>query len=352
MAHWIGFLVVFHFLGVAGYRAKLDPPPGPPICASVSGELSELVRVQPKPETNALSSGLFRSFRMPNVCIALDGGGASRSGATLAMTVDEEWVLKKIKYEERISLLGLMNLGGNKYRQRMRQETLMVPNVFLSLKYNAVIMPNFIHEAEAVSRSVFSTNAHIDKYDVKPAQVRRKSEERGALLTRMNSSNWRPVSDNTLKCKVPEMRQGEHGSGQSLQHGGECWARLVTSLKYDILALHDWRSIDVFGVPLDFVDYSLVFMIAHAPNLSLESFEVNVEKGIIPANCVVSAHAGIPTLLCVRLLDYLMQFTAARKLESLVKHDKWLNYGAATQELLDCVGDLRAPNCSQYLNLV
>merc|ERR1719433_1760614 len=57
------------------------------------------------------------------------------------------------------------------------------------------------------------------------------------------------------------------------------------------------------------------------------------------------------TMMCVRVLDYLMERTWLRKIESAVVNNKFYKYDEGTLKMLSCSGNIFGPGCSDYLDM-
>jgi hypothetical protein len=53
-------------------------------------------------------------------------------------------------------------------------------------------------------------------------------------------------------------------------------------------------------------------------------------------------------LVCVTVVDYLMQFGWTRRIESYFKEGKWTDYDRKVSHLVRCMGDLVADDCREY----
>mmetsp|Transcript_72091 Transcript_72091/g.187997 ORF Transcript_72091/g.187997 Transcript_72091/m.187997 type:complete len:198 (+) Transcript_72091:68-661(+) len=182
-------------------------------------------------------------------------------------------------------------------------------------------MPNFRTETEHVLLPLFPEGTRIHKFDVKPVQVA-QSAERTDFISYLYTVGWTPSTDSTLV-----------GSGC---HGHECWERMLCTLEFDLSLLGNGC-----------IDYSLVFELAFAEGeLSSEAAES------LPKNCIASAMKPTVKAMCVHIIDYLMEYSTVRMLESWWKGGKYDQYGSAVHDLFACVGDLHQPECEPYMALL
>jgi len=265
-------------------------------------------------------------------CDALSVGDESRSNAKFAITGDRKWVIKAIKRSEARALqnfAGFSSDGAHKmtrspheYQEHFissahNHGTFIVPFYALDSENNVVVMPNFRKETEQVLLPLFPEGTRIHKYDVKPLQVK-YSAERTDFISYLYVLGWAPSTDATLI-----------GSGC---HGHECWERMVSTLEFDLSLLGKGC-----------IDYSLVFELAFAEGeLSAEAAEN------LPKNCIASATEPTIKAMCVHIIDYLMEYSTVRMLESWWKGGKYDEYGSAVHELFTCVGNLHQPDCEPY----
>jgi len=276
------------------------------------------------------------SFKVP--CLDLNVGEASRSSAQFAVTADSRFVIKLIDPKEMDTLQGLIEDG--KYKNHLESHTsLFLPFLYLitdDAKLPLVIMHNFHTDFAETAKGVFQdTEYEKEKYDVKPAQCKH-SVERAPLMGRLLQEHWEPVKDPALSC--------------SRGAGSICWTHIELMLSNDLEFLADSRRIDGLGRKMHYIDYSLIFLTAtasgeHYPAVGLE----------LPPNCAVSVHNDKTTLICVHVVDYLVEKTWKRKLESYWKDGKFEDYGEAVQDLLHCTGEMHfedgEKDCKEYLDI-
>lgn len=301
---------------------------------------------RPTPRTEMLPSSMFTACALRESlegrCRSLAVGSSSRSAAPFFGTRDGKFVLKVIKPSEMLTLkhLAESTQGEHTYSQHIqRGNTLMVPFIYFVEEENLVVMPSMFSDMEELLYKLYGDGPtpKIAKYDVKPAQVPH-SDERALWFAHLSEAGWSLKEDETLVC-------GEHnvrlvGRARS---GPACWKQLEDYANKDVDFLASVRREEFLtGRAMEFVDYSMVFLVTASPGV-VETSQVDV-----PASCVISTTDGNTNVICVRMIDYLMEKTLGRKLESVFKNDKFFQYGETIKLLVRCSGDVGGEGCGAY----
>mmetsp|Transcript_22382 Transcript_22382/g.40320 ORF Transcript_22382/g.40320 Transcript_22382/m.40320 type:complete len:476 (-) Transcript_22382:453-1880(-) len=352
------------------------------------------------PELESMMASLSRG------CMDLNVGQAGRSGAVMMETADSQWVLKRIKekeYQLLDQLLGVSDrnrwitiairdwasstirgtkmadkihllpenwlsaqagtrfwvdtecksfqLGcirdedpyGTYHRHFAYKCSLIVPFKLVVSSERIIVMPSFTLEPHAIIKDLGQDlrRSPVKKFDVKPLQVP-KSRERRPFLRTLVKLQWAPVNDESLICgtRVRDPKSTDALWSRSAEvRGRECWRQLQTMLSQDTALLEgNWGK--------KLIDYSLMFTLAElAQNVS----EIPADFQL-PASCILSRRPGSsPLLLCVNIIDYLMDYSPTRWMESLLKGRKFKRYASGIGQLLACVGDLSSADCEHYL---
>eukprot|EP00930_Biecheleria_cincta_P026462 TRINITY_DN18650_c0_g1_i1.p1 TRINITY_DN18650_c0_g1~~TRINITY_DN18650_c0_g1_i1.p1 ORF type:complete len:467 (+),score=48.16 TRINITY_DN18650_c0_g1_i1:34-1434(+) len=319
---------------------------------------------------------LLTSFLNWNKCVSLDGGVASRSGAKLMMSPDSKWVVKVVKPAEFGLLWNLLefdktwtyengtwlnwkcmlekrdpdrcsvshNPYTNRYRKHIESATsLILPLKMMVKSQNIVVMPNVDLEVRRVLKELGST-AVVKKFDAKPIQVS-TSAQRPALLRELLTLGWAPAHDGSLVCgrvslewfRATNQYESKGFSRRAEKHGNSCWMQLQRALVADTNLLDNF-----LGRKL--VDYSLL---VHLAQIEFKTLPANFE---LPVGCILSTQLqGQAILMCVSIIDYLMERTVLRWMESWTKDKKFHGYAIGVRNLLKCVGDPSLEDCNEYL---
>lgn len=317
---------------------------------------------------------LPRSLHCP--CLTLDDGGG-RSGAVLQVTHDKKYIVKGIKSDEMPVLMDMYT--------DFEGQVLLNAWSYIDPTRTLVIMPNShdvsVHGLHAAMGVTYASDPQCQKlrggvvrasfsdgWDVKPLPI--KSPHRKRMLATLVEKRWRP----------------NHMLG---------WAKLTKQMKRNIGFLSQ----------NDLIDYSLLFSLFVTPaperipgcNLYTELSSDAPSRCLITPSCnageraepipIASASArprrnysdriiiGAPPTdstvpiwqsssfieqsligtecqaLCVTIIDYLMVFSTKRWFENEFKGQRWTGYAQKVLKLWRCLGDLKAPDCEEYLQL-
>jgi len=335
-------------------------------------------------------------------CMNLDAGSASRSGASIMITADSQWVLKRIKTDEYRVLDRLMGISdrqrwvtlalrdwqkvtnnvnllpeswneatpdtrfyydtkctrknfakscirtedpyGTYHRHFAHKASLLVPFKLVVPEERIIVMPSFALEIETIFSDLeqdLPSNPSSVKYDVKPLQVP-NSRERRPFLMRLVRLRWSPANDETLLCGFRSRGQDAAiWKRQAAVRGKECWTQLQNMLREDTALLdREWDRAK------QLIDYSLVFTLAELEQ-NVSELPANFE---LPASCILSRRPHSSAIvLCVNIIDYLMENRPMRWMESWFKGSKFKHYALGVEALLECAGDLTKHNCQSYL---
>lgn len=282
-------------------------------------------------------------------CDSLRPAGSRREGSIFQRSRNGLYIVKLLSQSDVENQKRLV-LGALKHSGR---HPLLENPVYFDAHRRAIVMKNFFNAAAigltaeqvlpAGAHSQCAQNLGVDLlwhggYDVKPKPA--KSAERAPFLAQIVRHQWR------LKD----------------WHG---WADLMPQLNETLQFLKDENL----------VDYSLLVSLwtASAQNgTRAPSCEPRL-LGSAPRKCVLSPRcsaapagpedqdgffafqsgSGAPggtqcDLVCVTVVDYLMEFDWTRRIESYFKEGKWTNYARKVSHLAQCMGDLTADNCREF----
>jgi len=145
---------------------------------------------------------------------------------------------------------------------------------------------------------------------------------------------------------------------------------------FDEISLRLSRATDLLNRE-SLIDYSLLLSLFDVSGTPREGCNTSV-KMWVPRSCIVdpgcvqegstSYNVSIPgqshihvigpgdgilrcKVLCLTVLDYLMDYSIWRKAESFFKQNKWKTYHTKTEKAWSCLGDLTDPLCRTYLSV-
>eukprot|EP00931_Biecheleriopsis_adriatica_P064574 TRINITY_DN39336_c0_g1_i1.p1 TRINITY_DN39336_c0_g1~~TRINITY_DN39336_c0_g1_i1.p1 ORF type:complete len:578 (-),score=79.09 TRINITY_DN39336_c0_g1_i1:33-1766(-) len=335
---------------------------------------------------------LLQSLLCPCSTIA---SAASRSGAVIQKTHDGLYIVKRIKQSEMPQLLVLLD-------QLPTERSLLAQWSYVDTSRHIVIMPNAFHSdtyglhAGWINRggdpAFQSCQTKIDirlekDFDIKPLPI--TSAERRSVLELLvqrqwrlqDMSAWNLVTDTLLRslgflerwnlvdyslllaffsteaaedsrcspymeltskssqCIVtPDCAPGVYSHAMAIEKPHR---RGAVELSPDVGHLYG-QGPPAHG-PLPSYDPRL-FGSGLGP---MSSFHRN------SASFMESSKSpqGSCEMLCVTVVDYLMEFSLVRQLESAMKQHRWDDYATKTKQMWYCLGDLTQPGCEEYLQL-
>jgi len=271
-------------------------------------------------------------------CQGLNGGPASKSGAKFEVTADGAFALKILKSDE-ASILQKLHEKQLYEAGPDFSRSLILPIWLVSPSHCIALMPNL----KFGIKQIIGDTANIEKFDVK--HIEAKSAERTPLFKRIRELGLGNLaSDRTAWCgdwDAHERRRWRHGT--------RCWESMVAMIRSDL----------EFFTAQNLIDYSVVFHLASVEDLHVEDISPP------SSGCLITARDGHWLVLCVHVIDYLMEKTVSRDIESIVKGlvkdlkaaklrrtSKFSKYGNKTLRLFECVGDSNLPECQPYLDEV
>lgn len=266
------------------------------------------------------SAGLITSLRCP--CKNLHPEG-SRSKSIIQRTSDRKFIVKQIKADEML-VLSELNVPNH-------------PNVMLNGWSHAdplrrlVVMPNMMEPANQLYGIFCGDDRDSDPLDKKIATL-------GDDGSKSLAWDVKP-----LPAKSKER------------------SRFLAFLVRKRVKLNEWKGWDSTGMTLrntlrwlamnNLVDYSMFISAFRLSSNMTPECKIEARRN----NCFKDPRCAQEgkecNIICLTVLDYLMEYSIGRQLESTWKKRKWHNYKDKTSDFFDCLGDLTSSKCEKYLDL-
>mmetsp|Transcript_95820 Transcript_95820/g.189937 ORF Transcript_95820/g.189937 Transcript_95820/m.189937 type:complete len:599 (-) Transcript_95820:167-1963(-) len=239
-------------------------------------------------------------------------GKLAKSGNFFAST-DSRWLVKGVSLGEQSKLIELGHAWDDIYNHSDCHGfnlgiLLPIPLTFITDRQPYLVMRN---ETKQLENRTWPEWQVTQAFDVKPL----------------------PNLSEHLANLIITLTTGWLGSFAPLSRW-DGWDAIKTRLHRDCMLLTS------YGV----VDFSLFIHVLQRTRLTVvnkSSTDLSAKDGCI----VEPSHAAI---VCFAVLDYLMQFSSSRKLESRFKADKFQDYGEKMVHAFACIGDVNSKGCEAY----